>query len=432
MKYCVHNHKGFGLIEALVSIAVFSVLAISGTAGVISVIDSNQKSQTLNSVMTNLNTALEDMARSIRTGSEYDISTDGKQITFKPDRGCEDACITYSFNETAQTIERTIGGNTSPIIADEVKIENMSFSLIQSDVENDPPSPYGPFPDIHFANKAISSNKGDYGPACISSYQDPNSSLGEPDYKGANWFGPYNRGDLCKIGTWETFIGPFTDDPRSPPPAVNCLDGETCYKPNVGVYSMGWKGTLILGFPKYLTNSGTTDNDVWVYETGRLLETVKIYGRPTQDTKDILDELQGVVFDGENPEFVYLGTTEAVGLGGIDIDAIFGINQAEGSLLFDQIKIVDAARQKCDVDCVDIFEDVEPPLIQCENKGAAPNCDGYINNTGADIDAVGIIHTKPKPDQPAVLLRIKGYAQTRTENRSSFLLQTLVSQRVEQ
>ncbi len=69
--------KGFSLIEIMVSVAVFSVVIMAGTLSMLSIIDANQKSQSLNSVMTNLNTVLETMAREVRVGSLYCLTDSG-------------------------------------------------------------------------------------------------------------------------------------------------------------------------------------------------------------------------------------------------------------------------------------------------------------------------------------------------------------------
>lgn len=65
------NQKGFTLIELMVSISVFIVIMVISMGSVLSVIDANRKSQSLRSVMDNLNLSLESMTRSIRFGTSY-------------------------------------------------------------------------------------------------------------------------------------------------------------------------------------------------------------------------------------------------------------------------------------------------------------------------------------------------------------------------
>ena len=63
--------RGFTLIEMLVSVAVFSMVMLVGTSALLTLVSQNQRAQSLNSVITDLNFTLESMARTIRTGYQY-------------------------------------------------------------------------------------------------------------------------------------------------------------------------------------------------------------------------------------------------------------------------------------------------------------------------------------------------------------------------
>jgi len=65
------NEKGFSLIEMLVATALFSMVMIVGVGALVSIIDANRKAQSLQSVINNLNFAVEQMSRTVRTGSQY-------------------------------------------------------------------------------------------------------------------------------------------------------------------------------------------------------------------------------------------------------------------------------------------------------------------------------------------------------------------------
>ena len=65
------NEKGFTLIEMIVSIAIFIVVAIVAIGALMRVIDANKKSQSLKTSINNLNFALESMSREMRVGSNY-------------------------------------------------------------------------------------------------------------------------------------------------------------------------------------------------------------------------------------------------------------------------------------------------------------------------------------------------------------------------
>jgi|ERR1035437_1884571 prepilin-type N-terminal cleavage/methylation domain-containing protein len=63
--------KGFTLIEIIVSLAIFTVVAVVAVGAFLKIIDANKKSQTLQTAVNNVNFAFESMAREIRVGSSY-------------------------------------------------------------------------------------------------------------------------------------------------------------------------------------------------------------------------------------------------------------------------------------------------------------------------------------------------------------------------
>lgn len=63
---------GFTLIEMIVAVALFAVVMIVCVGALLSLVAANRKAQALQSVMNNLNIALDGMARSVRMGSDYD------------------------------------------------------------------------------------------------------------------------------------------------------------------------------------------------------------------------------------------------------------------------------------------------------------------------------------------------------------------------
>lgn len=65
------GERGFSLIEMIVSVALFATVMLVSTTTLLSLVGANRKSQALQSVMNNLNIALEGMVRSIRMGTEY-------------------------------------------------------------------------------------------------------------------------------------------------------------------------------------------------------------------------------------------------------------------------------------------------------------------------------------------------------------------------
>ncbi len=65
------NNKGFTLVELMVSVSIFAVVMILCMGAILTVLDSNRKSQSVRAVMDNLSYSLEGMTRAIRFGSVY-------------------------------------------------------------------------------------------------------------------------------------------------------------------------------------------------------------------------------------------------------------------------------------------------------------------------------------------------------------------------
>ena len=69
--------KGFTLIELMVSVAIFTVVMMLALSSLLSISAAERKAETLKSVMSNLNFALESMSRTIRNGCNYHCGTSG-------------------------------------------------------------------------------------------------------------------------------------------------------------------------------------------------------------------------------------------------------------------------------------------------------------------------------------------------------------------
>jgi prepilin-type N-terminal cleavage/methylation domain-containing protein len=133
--------KGFTLIELMVSVAIFSIVMVIALGALLSISSADRKSETIASVMHNLNFALESMTRTIRTGYDYHCGSDvGGDCTSGDDyfkfTGPSGTDVIYRFDNTAlcgQTgatvgcIVRSVdGGAFAPITAPEVIITNVS------------------------------------------------------------------------------------------------------------------------------------------------------------------------------------------------------------------------------------------------------------------------------------------------------------------
>lgn len=144
-----NSKKGFTLVEMLVSVALFSSVMLIGTGALLSLIDANRKAQSLNSVMNNLNFAIESMSRNIRVGATYhceennnippnnidetkDCPNGGQLFAFEPTGGDiddPDDQVVYRVNGEQLEVSAKGGspGTFISITAPEVVIKSFSF-----------------------------------------------------------------------------------------------------------------------------------------------------------------------------------------------------------------------------------------------------------------------------------------------------------------
>jgi prepilin-type N-terminal cleavage/methylation domain-containing protein len=90
------NEKGFTLVELIVAVGLFSVVMLVSVSALLSLVGANRKAQSLQSVMNNLNIALDGMVRSIRMGTTYHC--DGATYTLLTTvRNCADGDVLFAF-----------------------------------------------------------------------------------------------------------------------------------------------------------------------------------------------------------------------------------------------------------------------------------------------------------------------------------------------
>lgn len=139
------NQKGFTLIELMVSLSIFLLVMTISMGAIISILDANQKSQTLRSVVDNLNATVESIDRAIRFGTNYHSTSYGT-ITVPRDTLAGDlpsdistmSVLDSGGNETTYSlvngqVMRSIGGNPAvALTSPDVVIQTLSFRVFGS------------------------------------------------------------------------------------------------------------------------------------------------------------------------------------------------------------------------------------------------------------------------------------------------------------
>jgi len=141
------SKKGFSLVEIMVSLAIFSIVAVSAGGAFLKVVDANKKSQALKTVTNNLNYALESMSREIRTGTKFSCGQSYSPVSgacssheYFNFQSQNNQIIIYRYNSSNKSLEKSIDGNSfSPVTslsAGGFSIDDMLF-IVMGGVEGD-------------------------------------------------------------------------------------------------------------------------------------------------------------------------------------------------------------------------------------------------------------------------------------------------------
>ena len=143
--------RGFTLVEMIVAVGLFAIVMVVCVGALLSLVAANRKAQALQSVMNNLNIALDGIARSVRMGNEYngatgcsgpvdglyphDCTNGSTQFAFIPYGALStDPRWIYRFIHDSNgigRIEKSENGiDFLPITAAEVSIDDMLFYVV--------------------------------------------------------------------------------------------------------------------------------------------------------------------------------------------------------------------------------------------------------------------------------------------------------------
>ena len=146
------SSRGFTLVEMIVSVALFSVVMLVSVSALLALVNANRKAQALQSVMNNLNIALDGMVRSARMGVNYhgaggdslcggfdfptphDCVNGGAMLAFQPYGKTEaDPRWIYIYDPVTHRLEKSTDGTVGsavPITAPEVTIDDLKFYVV--------------------------------------------------------------------------------------------------------------------------------------------------------------------------------------------------------------------------------------------------------------------------------------------------------------
>lgn len=170
------SNRGFSLIELLVSMALFTVVLTMGVGALMVLINANAKAQNTQESVSNIQFALDSMAREIRTGFAYycsggtettgDITTHqdcnkgtylsiiegGKSLT----DGADNRRIAYRYNSTDGSIERKVGsGSWVRLTNPTINVTAMHFNVSNTANKEDDANLFQPNATIFIEGEVV-------------------------------------------------------------------------------------------------------------------------------------------------------------------------------------------------------------------------------------------------------------------------------------
>jgi prepilin-type N-terminal cleavage/methylation domain-containing protein len=132
--------KGFTLIEIMTALSVFLLVMTVSMGSIIGIFDTNRKSRSLKAVMSNLNLAVESMAREARFGRNYHCGSSAPLTSPSNCTAVPSSFVSFlsSSNEqivyrlTGNTIEKSVDGGASyiAITSPEITVESLDFFVL--------------------------------------------------------------------------------------------------------------------------------------------------------------------------------------------------------------------------------------------------------------------------------------------------------------
>lgn len=134
-----NRKKGFTLIEIMVSVSLFVVVMVISMGTIVTIVDANRKSQTLRTVMDNLNFTIEAMTRTIRFGTNYhcDVTVTNPAITSPRDCAGGATSIVVKASNGDTVTYKLSNGRIKRDVDSLIGIDSSDYSLTSSDVTID-------------------------------------------------------------------------------------------------------------------------------------------------------------------------------------------------------------------------------------------------------------------------------------------------------
>ncbi|MDD3491818.1 MAG: prepilin-type N-terminal cleavage/methylation domain-containing protein [Candidatus Pacebacteria bacterium] len=137
LNFLNNKRKGFTLVEVLVSVGIFVMIVMAISQIYIAVLHSEQVAYALLNSENNIRDNLEFMARAIRMGKEFQVSSDKKEISFEYFSGKQWETVRFYFNESNNNLYKQDLDNNLPLFDSSVtKVQDIRFSIKNNEAES--------------------------------------------------------------------------------------------------------------------------------------------------------------------------------------------------------------------------------------------------------------------------------------------------------
>ncbi len=147
-KISKQKKKGFSLVELMVAVSIFAIVMLIGTGAILAIVNGNKKNQSMQVAISNLNYAVENMTRNMKTGRGFQNSADFNyptdNITFTT---TDDENVKYFYASNVDSNGDTKGSlmiqyldepgaPAIAVTAPEIDIDTLTFAVTGADAND--------------------------------------------------------------------------------------------------------------------------------------------------------------------------------------------------------------------------------------------------------------------------------------------------------
>jgi prepilin-type N-terminal cleavage/methylation domain-containing protein len=133
------SQKGFSLIELMVAVSIFAIVMLIGVGAILAIVNGNKKNQSMQIAINNLNYAIENITRLMKTGNSFALDNgigicgapSTSSITFNTVDG-ENVTVRLQ-DDSLYYDENSANGYSAPITAPEIEISKLCFTVVDDE-----------------------------------------------------------------------------------------------------------------------------------------------------------------------------------------------------------------------------------------------------------------------------------------------------------